>query len=80
MRTMNYDITAAVVEVFKTNVKYTVQAEKLVTALKQHFSGARINFDLEDRDKILRLEGENINAGTVAEIMEKNGFNCEVLE
>ncbi|HYG14140.1 MAG TPA: hypothetical protein VEC12_00195 [Bacteroidia bacterium] len=77
---MNYDITAAVVEVFKTNVKYTVQAEKLVAALKQHFNGARINFDLEDRDKILRLEGENINAGTVAEIMRKNGFNCEVLE
>jgi hypothetical protein len=74
------NITAAVVEVFKTNVKYTAQAEKMVAALKQHFTGARINFDLDDCDKILRVEGENIDAGIVNSVLRKNGFYCEVLE
>lgn len=71
---------ATVVEVFKTDVRYAPQAEKLVAVLLQNFPDCRINFDLEDCDKILRMEGESIDSGAIIKIMEKNGFACEVLE
>jgi hypothetical protein len=46
------------IEVFKTNVEEAVQAEKLVDILLDHFPDNKINFDLHDCDKILRVEGK----------------------
>jgi hypothetical protein len=68
------------VEVFKTNVQEIGHAKKLVNLLLQQFPGSRINFDLHDCDKILRVESENINTETVMMLVEQNGFQCNMLD
>jgi hypothetical protein len=68
------------VEVFKTNVQKRRQAKILLSFLSRKLPSLRINFDLDDCDKILRVEGENICHQTIRELMTENGYNCEVLE
>lgn len=68
------------IEVFKTNVKEKQDAGMLVNLLQDHFPGRRINFDLWDCDKILRVEGNEILTGKIIELVEKNGFSCSILE
>jgi hypothetical protein len=66
-------------EIFKTNVQQNKHAEKLKAELSTYFPGSKIKFDLEDCDKILRVEGENITAAKVVELVEKRGFYCTEL-
>ena len=47
------------IEVFKTNVEKTNDADKMVRLLLEHFPQSKINFDLHDCDKILRVEGKD---------------------
>jgi hypothetical protein len=68
------------VEVFKTNVQKAIQAKKIISQLNHHFPNSKINFDLEDCDKVLRVEGKNIAVGKVVELVEQNGFICAELE
>ncbi len=68
------------VEVFKTNVRKISQANKLVSLLLQHFPNSKINFDLHDCDKILRVKGENFIAEEVMILVKESGFKCKVLE
>ncbi|MBW4891792.1 hypothetical protein KXQ82_18850 [Mucilaginibacter sp. HMF5004] len=67
------------VEVFKTNVKQTEQAAVLVTALSQQFPMHYINFDLDDCDKILRIEGNSICVSTIIQLLQLQGYFCEPL-
>ncbi len=48
--------TSATVEIFKTNVTHNQLANKIVADFKQLYPEYRINFDLEDCDKVLRIE------------------------
>jgi hypothetical protein len=48
--------------------------------LSKQFPLFRINFDLEDCDNILRVEGENICPESIAELVAENGYECNVLE
>ena len=66
-------------EIFKTNVKNGELAQQLASKLHDHFPVSRINFDLEDCDKILIVEGEQVCVETVIELLTSNGFECEVL-
>jgi hypothetical protein len=66
--------------VFKTDIITTSDAEDLIETLEQLLPGNRINFDLHDCDKILRVEGDNFSANTIVRLLSKKGFNCEVLE
>ena len=68
------------IEVFKTNVLETVQAKKIVTILLQHFPDNKINFDLYDCDKILRVEGKSFCAEKIKTLVIENGFSCDLLE
>jgi hypothetical protein len=68
------------IEVFKTNVENAGDANNIVQMLLQHFPGSRINFDLQDCDKILRVEGKNFCTETVLILMKENGFHCSILE
>jgi len=69
-----------VIEVFKTNVQEPAAAQRLVGILQQHYFNCKINFDLSDCDRILRVEGENICPRTIGEIINNCGYQCEVLE
>ena len=68
-----------IVEVFKTNVQHPELAEQLVSILRSRLAVSRINFDLEDCDKILRVEGKQICVELIIEILSTFGLECEVL-
>jgi hypothetical protein len=67
------------VEVFKTNVEETELAAQLVSTLRIRFPFSKINFDLEDCDKILRIEDNDVCAKTIIELMNHSGYECELL-
>lgn len=69
-----------VIEVFKTNVQEQDQACKLLTLLQQHFPSSKINFDLDDCDKILRVEGQDFITEDVMRLVALEGFACSILE
>lgn len=68
------------IEVFKTNVEEATHAKNLVALLLQHFPASRINIDLHDCDKILRVEGDDFIPEKVIGLVKENGFTCHVLE
>ena len=72
--------TPITIEVFKTNVHEVAFAQRLVTLLATHFPGSKINFDMHDCDKILRVEGENLIPGNIASIVRDHGFTCIILD
>jgi hypothetical protein len=67
------------IEVFKTDVKGIRQAKKLMSLLLECCPVCRINFDLEDCDKVLRVEGKDFCANRIIELLKLNGYNCEIL-
>jgi hypothetical protein len=67
------------VEVFKTNVQEFSSAETLVKKLLYNFPAYKINFDLTDCDKILRVEGNNISSEKIMELVAANGYQLEIL-
>lgn len=67
------------VEVFKTNVGQVAEAQVLLEKLGKSFPNYKINFDLEDCDKILLIEGKNINHQNVIVLVNKSNYQCEVL-
>ena len=68
------------IEVFKTNIEERSQAERLIALLLDHFPGHRINVDLHDCDKVLRIEGCNFLPARIMNLVKENGFMCSVLE
>lgn len=68
------------VEVFKTNVKCPDEAGRLLKKLAACFPMHRINFDLADCDNILRVEGDDIRAGTIIHLVTESAYECTVLE
>lgn len=67
------------VEVFKTNVEDKIIADKITAELQMLFGG-NVNFDLDDCDKILRIENEVILTEKISEVLICKGYTCEVLE
>ena len=68
------------VEVFKTNVQKKAQSKRLLCILSEAFPSFKINFDLSDRDKVLRVEGDNLEALRIMVLVKEYGFKCEVLD
>jgi hypothetical protein len=68
------------VEVFKTNVQKKAQSKMLLCLLCDVFPSFKINFDLSDCDKVLRVEGDNIDASRIMVQVKEHGFMCEVLD
>jgi len=68
------------IEVFKTNVKKKSQAKEILTVLQQHFPCSKMNFDLHDCDKILRIEGEKFVIEKVMALVKEKGYCCDILE
>ncbi len=69
------------VEVFKTNVKSREQADMFLMQMRKFYATYKANFDLEDCDRILRVEciSGMVNPSAVIRLLEKNGFEGEVL-
>jgi len=68
------------VEVFKTNVFQEHEAQMLRAQLIGYFPGYRVSFDLEDCDKVLRVEGPFVDSCLIIELVSSNAYHCAVLE
>lgn len=67
------------VEVLKTTVRERDVANIIIHKLLELFPYYGINFDLEDCDRILRIEGENIDLDQIINLVQLEGYYCEVL-
>ncbi len=69
------------VEVFRTNVRTSKEAKVVLKRLQTAFPGYRANFDLEDRDNILRIETaeKTINRDRLIRLLREESFEITVL-
>lgn len=68
------------VVVFKTNVQNVEDKDHLLKLITDLYPRLRVNFDLDDCDRILRIEGEAISAIDIAVLLWDQGYECERLE
>ena len=68
------------VEIFKTNVENITESKILLQKLSTHFPKHKINFDLNDWDKILRVQGKDISVEKIIQLLNKENYQCKVLE
>jgi hypothetical protein len=73
------------VEVFKTNVADPERAKWLVDQIERNFTNCKVNFDLDDCDRILRvmfqneIESDPMAIGLLIELLKNVGCLAEVL-
>ncbi|MES2653265.1 MAG: hypothetical protein V4663_16110 [Bacteroidota bacterium] len=69
------------VEVFKTNVIDTKDAQKIIDQIHEDFNHYQANFALDDCDKILRINCLDgfIAAAEIIAIVDLHGFNASIL-
>ena len=72
--------TDGVVEIFKTNVQKESDRDYILASIKNQFPDYKINFDLEDCDKILRIEGIDLQYDNVVDYVNRLGYTCVRLE
>ncbi|MFB9078935.1 hypothetical protein ACFFLS_10450 [Flavobacterium procerum] len=69
-----------IVEIFKTNVEKETETNYIIAVIKRQFPSYKINFDLEDRDKILRVEALEPQWNAIVDYVNNLGFSCVRLE
>lgn len=67
------------VEIFKTNIASGAQAGLVLQRLKEQWPQYLANFDLEDCDRILRIESASVDQVQIISMMQLHGYLCEVL-
>jgi hypothetical protein len=67
------------IEIFRTNIDNKDVALRVSFELSKHFPDAKVNFDLDDCDKILRIKGTGVNIKKVIDSLTDLGYICEVL-
>ncbi len=70
-----------VVEVFRTNVDDVIYANRLVDLIHNRFKEYKVNFDLDDCDRILRVECASgvIGISSLVGFLESLGCHAEIL-
>ena len=76
---MKTDKATNVVHVFKTNVQEQEHAEMLCDLIQTELTVQRANFDLEDCDKIFRVESAVHIDHKIIALLRLHGFMCEEL-
>lgn len=76
-----YSMEMKIVEVFKTNIKSLDTSQFIIEKLKDLLPDAKINFDLEDCDCILRVETvcSEIDVNEIMHFIRELNFEIEVL-
>ena len=68
------------VEVFKTNVVDPERAKWLADKLERNFTNCKVNFDLDDCDRILRVVFEGkVQSDLLIDLLKNVGCKVEVL-
>ena len=70
------------VEVFKTNVEDCSQAYLLIEQIHKTYTHYKANFDLEDCDRILRVESNlsGIEPSLLISLLSEFGYDAEILQ
>jgi hypothetical protein len=66
--------------VFKTSVKTKTQVKKLKPHINIILSNEKWSFDLEDCDKVLRIDSEENIVLKIRDLLNIHKFYCEELE
>ena len=66
--------------VFKTSVKTKIQARKLKPHIDKILPEAKWNFDLDDCDKVLRIDSEENIVLPIIHVLNDHNFYCVELE
>jgi hypothetical protein len=66
--------------VFKTSVKSKKQAKRIGSYLRELFPEVKYNFDLEDCDKILRIDSDKNVTNPIISLLKHYNFDCVELE
>lgn len=66
--------------VFRTSVRTKMQARKLKPHIDKILPKAKWNFDLEDCDKILRIDFEENIVMKIIDLLKIHNHSCEELE
>ncbi len=67
------------VEVFVTDIPTIDFANQVYQQIQGLLPAARITFDLEDCDRILKIEDNDIDSEQVIHLLSTLGFMCRVL-
>ena len=65
--------------VFKTNIRYKKHLNEIVPYLNSTSGIIRWNVDFHDKDKILRIEANNLHPQSVELVLQRAGYYCEEL-
>jgi hypothetical protein len=65
--------------ILKTNIRYKKQVKAVAPLLNNRNGISRWNIDLEDIDKVLRIESSNMEITEVVQLIQEAGFHCEEL-
>lgn len=65
--------------VFKTNVRYKKNIRYITPHLESLKGITRLNFDLHDKDKILRIESSDVVPASIEILLKREGYYCEEL-
>lgn len=69
------------VEVFDTNISNKGKAEKMKKAIYTRFPELKINFDLEEGQRIMRIEyNDRLNYNEIEHISKRLGNKINILE
>ena len=70
------------VQVFKTDVQDQKDAKRIILFLHQNYSHCKVNFDLDDCDRILRIESRlgPVKETAIQLVVAGYGYDCEPLQ
>lgn len=80
IRIVSHIKSVKMIEVFKTNIQDRGKADIVVLALGQYLGYTKIAIDLDDCDRILRIEADHISSHGVIEVLGWLCCECEVLQ
>jgi len=65
--------------VFKTNIRFKKDVAKVATCLQRDKGINKWNVDLEDIDKVLRVETNSLTAKGIINSIRRCGYECDEL-
>lgn len=68
------------IEIFKSNIKKKKQAKEFKKECLNKYPNYLIAFDLEDCDKIIRIEGATLNIKDIMNIAHGLNITLQILE
>lgn len=69
----------SMIYVFKTSVNTKKDVRQLKPLLNKLLLQAEWNFDLQDCDRILRIDSQKENSEAAIKVLKGKGFDCEEL-